>query len=165
MTGLNFAYPVKIEERYVIDPSPIPKFDNPKLETAALQLFGTAREQRISAIPSCTQVANLDFEDHPSKADHPCAICGAQNTHLDEVIADESGRRIFACSDTDYRGSRRAADKVGAASAPDEDASIWQCKIPARNFDRNSCRIPPPATGNRYRARSIAWTFCTGFGF
>ena len=29
-----YAYPVKVEGRYVMDPSPIPKFDNPKLEMA-----------------------------------------------------------------------------------------------------------------------------------
>ncbi|WP_370273597.1 alpha-D-ribose 1-methylphosphonate 5-phosphate C-P-lyase PhnJ, partial [Pseudooceanicola nitratireducens] len=35
-----YAYPVKVEGRYVMDPSPIPKFDNPKMEMAAVQLFG-----------------------------------------------------------------------------------------------------------------------------
>jgi alpha-D-ribose 1-methylphosphonate 5-phosphate C-P lyase len=28
-----YAYPVSVEDRYVMDPSPIPKFDNPKLES------------------------------------------------------------------------------------------------------------------------------------
>ena len=63
-----YAYPVKIEGRYVMDPSPIPKFDNPKMEMAALQLFGAGREQRIYAIPPYTQVVSLDFEDHPFEA-------------------------------------------------------------------------------------------------
>ena len=37
----TYAYPVKIEGRYVMDPSPIPKFDNPKMHRSpALQLFG-----------------------------------------------------------------------------------------------------------------------------
>ncbi len=37
----SYAYPVKVEGRYVMDPSPIPKFDNPKLsDMAATQLFG-----------------------------------------------------------------------------------------------------------------------------
>ena len=30
-----YAYPVKIESRYVMDPSPIPKFDNPKMHRSA----------------------------------------------------------------------------------------------------------------------------------
>lgn len=37
----SYAYPVTVDERYVMDPSPIPKFDNPKLDMSpALMLFG-----------------------------------------------------------------------------------------------------------------------------
>jgi hypothetical protein len=47
----TYAYPVKVNERYVMDPSPTPKFDNPKMDDcAALQLFGAGREKRIYAI-------------------------------------------------------------------------------------------------------------------
>ncbi|SPF77430.1 alpha-D-ribose 1-methylphosphonate 5-phosphate C-P-lyase PhnJ [Pseudoprimorskyibacter insulae] len=115
-----YAYPVKVEERYVMDPSPIPKFDNPRLESAAIQLFGAGREQRIYALPPYTQVVSLDFEDHPfnpSKADHPCALCGADHTYLDEVITDDQGGRMFVCSDTDYC-SRRQADGHRGDMAP-----------------------------------------------
>ena len=62
----TYAYPVKVDGRYVMDPSPTPKFDNPKMDDcAALQLFGAGREKRIYAIPPYTQVVSLDFEDHP----------------------------------------------------------------------------------------------------
>jgi alpha-D-ribose 1-methylphosphonate 5-phosphate C-P lyase len=45
----TYAYPVKIAGRYVMDPSPIPKFDNPKMDNCpALQLFGAGREQPLS---------------------------------------------------------------------------------------------------------------------
>ena len=48
----TYAYPVKVEGRYVMDPSPTPKFDNPKMHMSpALQLFGAGREKRIYAIP------------------------------------------------------------------------------------------------------------------
>ena len=113
----SYAYPVKVEERYVMDPSPIPKFDNPKMEMAAIQLFGAGREQRIYAIPPYTNVVSLDFEDHPfdpSKANHSCALCGADNSYLDEVIVDDQGGRMFVCSDTDFCARRRAAGFVGA---------------------------------------------------
>ena len=106
-----YAYPVKVEDRYVMDPSPIPKYDNPKLETAALQLFGAGREQRIYAIPPWTRVVSLDFEDHPfdpGRAPHACALCGAEDSYLDEVITDDAGTRMFVCSDTDYCATRRA---------------------------------------------------------
>ncbi|MEJ6404283.1 alpha-D-ribose 1-methylphosphonate 5-phosphate C-P-lyase PhnJ [Yoonia sp. 2307UL14-13] len=116
----SYAYPVKIEGRYVMDPSPIPKFDNPKMEMPAIQLFGAGREQRIYALPPYTQVVSLDFEDHPfeaSKADHPCALCGAMDSYLDEVITDDQGGRIFVCSDTDYCEGRRAAGYRGEEAA------------------------------------------------
>ncbi|MFD1912457.1 alpha-D-ribose 1-methylphosphonate 5-phosphate C-P-lyase PhnJ [Halodurantibacterium flavum] len=117
----SYDYPVKVEGRYVMDPSPIPKFDNPKLGgNAALQLFGAGREQRIYALPPYTEVVSLDFEDHPfvaSKADHPCALCGATDSYLDEVIMDDAGGRMFVCSDTDYCGTRRSAGHSGAAGA------------------------------------------------
>ena len=113
----SYAYPVKVEDRYVMDPSPIPKFDNPKLSNSpALQLFGAGREQRIYALPPFTQVVSLDFDDHPfvpSKADHACDLCDASDSYLDEVIIDDQGGRMFVCSDTDYCGGRRAAGHVG----------------------------------------------------
>lgn len=41
----TYAYPVKVNGRYVMDPSPIPKFDNPKMDKMpALQLFGAGRK-------------------------------------------------------------------------------------------------------------------------
>ncbi|UOA26202.1 alpha-D-ribose 1-methylphosphonate 5-phosphate C-P-lyase PhnJ [Pseudosulfitobacter sp. DSM 107133] len=122
-----YAYPVKVEGRYVMDPSPIPKFDNPKLEMAAIQLFGAGREQRIYAVPPYSKVVSLDFEDFPfeaSKADHPCDLCGATDSYLDELIVDDDGGRLFMCSDTDYCQGRRAAGHVGAQGVPiEEDAA------------------------------------------
>ncbi len=116
-----YAYPVKVEGRYVMDPSPIPKFDNPKLsDCAAIQLFGAGREQRIYALPPYTKVVSLDFEDHPfdaSKPDKPCGLCGAEDSYLDEVIIDDDGGRMFVCSDTDYCENRRAAGHRGKGAA------------------------------------------------
>lgn len=113
----SYAYPVKVEGRYVMDPSPIPKFDNPKLsDCPALQLFGAGREQRIYALPPFTKVQSLDFEDHPftaSKADHDCDLCGASDSYLDEVITDDQGGRMFVCSDTDFCRGRREAGHIG----------------------------------------------------
>lgn len=106
----SYAYPVKVEGRYVMDPSPIPKFDNPKMEMSAIQLFGAGREQRIYALPPYTKVVSLDFEDYPfeaSKAEHSCELCGSHNSYLDEVIVDDTGGRLFVCSDTDYCSSQQ----------------------------------------------------------
>ena len=119
----SYDYPVKVEGRYVMDPSPIPKFDNPKLgDMAAIQLFGAGREQRIYALPPYTQVVSLDFEDHPfeaSKPNHPCAMCGAENSYLDEVITDDAGGRMFVCSDTDFCEARQAVGHTGTMNGKD----------------------------------------------
>ena len=119
----TYAYPVAVAGRYVMDPSPIPKFDNPKMNgCAALQLFGAGREQRIYAIPPYTEVVSLDFEDHPFAVQsfaEPCALCGARGVYLDEVILDDEGRRMFVCSDTDHCETRRAEGHVGPLGAPE----------------------------------------------
>ncbi|MBY0611521.1 MAG: alpha-D-ribose 1-methylphosphonate 5-phosphate C-P-lyase PhnJ [Beijerinckiaceae bacterium] len=113
----TYAYPVKVNGRYLMDPSPTPKFDNPKMDMSpALQLFGAGREKRIYAIPPYTKVVSLDFEDHPfevNKFDKPCALCAAEGVYLDEVILDDAGGRMFVCSDTDYCETRRAEGHRG----------------------------------------------------
>jgi alpha-D-ribose 1-methylphosphonate 5-phosphate C-P lyase len=108
----TYAYPVKVEGRYVMDPSPTPKFDNPKMHMSpALQLFGAGREKRIYALPPFTRVESLDFDDHPFAVqtfEKPCALCGAHGVYLDEVILDDSGGHMFVCSDTDHCEGRQA---------------------------------------------------------
>ena len=118
----SYAYPVKVDDRYVMDPSPTPKFDNPKMNNCpALQLFGAGREKRIYAIPPHTSVVSLDFEDHPFERyrfDAPCALCGSTDGYLDEVIIDDRGGRMFVCSDTDHCEFRRATSSEGATPEP-----------------------------------------------
>jgi alpha-D-ribose 1-methylphosphonate 5-phosphate C-P lyase len=114
----TYAYPVKVEGRYVMDPSPTPKFDNPKMDNCpALQLFGAGREKRIYALPPYTSVVSLDFEDHPFEVqswEQSCELCGADNTYLDEVITDDQGGRMFVCSDTDHCASRQQVSSEAA---------------------------------------------------
>lgn len=115
--GISYDYPVLVNGRYVMAPSPIPKFDNPKMDMSpALQLFGAGREKRIYAIPPYTQVKSLDFEDHPfaiQNWEEDCALCGAEDTYLDEVITDDAGGRMYVCSDSDHCRSRREAGHIG----------------------------------------------------
>lgn len=109
----TYDYPVLVDGRYVMAPSPIPKFDNPKMHmNPALQLFGAGREKRIYAVPPYTHVESLSFEDHPfaiQKWNVACNLCGATDSFLDEVIIDDHGGRLHVCSDTDYCQSRRAS--------------------------------------------------------
>jgi alpha-D-ribose 1-methylphosphonate 5-phosphate C-P lyase len=110
----TYDYPVMVNDRFLMAPSPIPKFDNPKLSmSAALQLFGAGREKKIYAIPPFTKVESLAFEDHPFQVQKwvaPCELCGATDSFLDEVIVDDKGGRIHVCSDSDYCRERREGD-------------------------------------------------------
>ncbi len=109
--SISYDYPVMVGGRYLMAPSPIPAFDNPKMDRmAALQLFGAGREKRIYAVPPYTEVRSLDFDDHPfraSRAPHACDLCGAEDSYLDEVVTDDRGGRMFVCSDTDHCEERR----------------------------------------------------------
>ncbi len=113
----SYNYPVKVEDRYIMCPSPIPKFDNPKMnDCPALQLFGAGREKRIYAIPPHTRVKSLDFEDHPFEIqtwDEACAICGSRDSFLDEIITDDQGGRIFVCSDSHHCANSAARTEGG----------------------------------------------------
>jgi alpha-D-ribose 1-methylphosphonate 5-phosphate C-P lyase len=108
----SYDYPVMVNGRYLMAPSPIPAFDNPKMHRmAALQLFGAGREKRIYAVPPYTDVVSLDFDDHPfrpGRAPHTCELCGAADSYLDEVVTDDAGTRMYVCSDTDYCSGRVA---------------------------------------------------------
>ncbi|MFN8529823.1 MAG: alpha-D-ribose 1-methylphosphonate 5-phosphate C-P-lyase PhnJ [Anaerolineae bacterium] len=60
------SYPSMINGRYVISPSPIPRWDTPKLHQAAhLSLFSAGREKRLYAVPPYTDVYPLEFDDVP----------------------------------------------------------------------------------------------------
>lgn len=117
----TYAYPVAVKQRYVMDPSPIPKFDNPKINRSpALLLFGAGREKRIYAVPPFTDVHSLDFEDFPFEIQtwrEACALCGATGSFLDEIVTDDAGGRMFVCSDTDFCEKRREAGHAGPALA------------------------------------------------
>lgn len=113
----SYDYPVMVNDHYLMSPSPIPKFDNPKMDNMpALQLFGAGREKRIYAIPPYTKVESLDFEDHPFEVqtwDECCSLCAATDSYLDEVILNDQGERMFVCSDTDYCDDRKAQGYIG----------------------------------------------------
>jgi len=109
--SIGYRYPVMVNGRHIMDPSPIPRWDVPKLHMAeTLCLFGAGREKRIYAIPPYTRVEPLEFEDYRFRVEDfngaACARCGSRETFLDEIIDDESGRRAWYCSDTGYCDKR-----------------------------------------------------------
>jgi alpha-D-ribose 1-methylphosphonate 5-phosphate C-P lyase len=104
---IGARYPVMVNGRYVMDPSPIPRWDVPRLNMAnTLYLFGAGREKRIYAVPPHTRVEPLEFEDYSFRVEEfgelRCARCGARDTYLDELPDDDSGKHLYMCSDTSY---------------------------------------------------------------
>lgn len=108
---ISHRYPTRINGHYVIDPSPIPRWDVPKLnDSAALVLFGAGREKKIYAVPPHTRAEPLAFSDVPFRTEdfcdalghrRACARCACVNSFLDEFVAD-SGDKTWQCSDSDW---------------------------------------------------------------
>jgi len=119
----SYDYPVQVNGHYIMAPSPIPKFDNPKMHmNPALQLFGAGREQRIYAIPPFTEVISLDFEDYPFRIQQwkdSCALCGSKDSFLDEVVINDKGERLFICSDTHFCQERQKQGYRGDVPIPE----------------------------------------------
>ncbi|MFH2122112.1 MAG: alpha-D-ribose 1-methylphosphonate 5-phosphate C-P-lyase PhnJ [Pseudomonadota bacterium] len=108
---ISHRYPTRINGHYVIDPSPIPRWDVPKLDdSAALILFGAGREKKIYAVPPHTRAEPLVFSDVPFRVEdfrdesghrRTCARCGCMGSFLDEFVTD-SGSKSYQCSDSDW---------------------------------------------------------------
>jgi len=115
---ISHRYPTRVNGHYVIDPSPIPRWDVPRLhQSKALTLLGAGREKKIYAVPPYTRAEPLVFEDVPFRVEHfhdesgarrACQRCGATDSFLDEFI-DPAGARVYQCSDSDYCEQRQEA--------------------------------------------------------
>ncbi len=100
-------HPVFVHDRYVMAPSPIPRFDNPKMNySKALILLGAGREKKIYAVPPYTKVASLAFQDYPFQVenfkDRHCRLCNATDVYLDELVDEKTGEVFYQCNDTSY---------------------------------------------------------------
>lgn len=116
---ISHRYPVRVHGHYVMDPSPIPRWDVPKLHRAeTLYLFGAGREKRLYAIPPHTDVEPLAFADHPFRVEDfggaRCRRCGSGESFLNVVYDRVTGERFHVCSDSDYCERRRAGRIVSA---------------------------------------------------
>ncbi|MET4213853.1 alpha-D-ribose 1-methylphosphonate 5-phosphate C-P-lyase PhnJ [Bradyrhizobium sp. LA2.1] len=117
--GSGTNHPVLVNGRYFAAPSPIPAFDNHKLNRSpALMLFGAGRQRRIYAIPPHTSVENLSFDDRPfvaRKLEGRCSLCGSNESYLD-VVSEDAGMSSFVCSDTSFCIVRRGGVPAGDRS-------------------------------------------------
>lgn len=117
---LGADYPVMVHDRYIMAPSPIPRWDNEKLHQADhLTLFGAGREKKIYAVPPYTNVQPLQFEDYRFKKESfegkSCRHCGSTTTFLDEVTDEQTGSQLYQCSDTAHCKKHQSQKQAQAA--------------------------------------------------
>jgi len=132
-------YPTMVAGRYLMDPSPIPRWDVPKLDDADhLTILAAGREARIYAVPPNTSVEPLAFEDRAFTVERfpgqECHACGSTDTYLVEVsggagsTADGDGNGFetrFACNDSSFCAKRREDPELPKDHHRDRSGVDW----------------------------------------
>ncbi len=103
---LGSGYPTLVNGRYVMDPSPIPRWDVPKLHQAKhLTILSAGREKRLYAVPPYTNVKPLEFEDIPYRIedqhDWECYKTGLKNKFMNE-LPQTDGSAKYEISDSGF---------------------------------------------------------------
>ena len=149
-------YPVMVNGRYLMSPSPIPKFDNPEARpqsgAAALRRGPREAHLRRAAVHAG---ASLDFEDHPFEIEtwgECCALCGAQAQLPRRDDRRRRRRRLFVCSDTDYCQTRQRAQSTMKRAPLLLGARRHQVLRRPRRLPRRLVR-PVPRRGAGHRRR------------
>jgi len=111
------SYPSLVNGRYVISPSPIPRWDTPKLHQAAhLTLLSAGREKRLYAVPPYTDVQPLEFSDVPFQIENQqgwvCQTTGIENKFMNE-LPQADGTSQYELSDSGY------AEKLASTGTTD----------------------------------------------
>lgn len=100
------GYPSVVNGRFIMDPSPIPRWDTPKLHQAEhLTVLSAGREKRLYAVPPYTNVKPLEFDDVPFRVEEQeswvCQKSGVTNKFMNEIPQDD-GSSKYELSDSDY---------------------------------------------------------------
>ena len=109
------GYPVRVNGRFMMSPSPIPRWDVPNLSGArCLYLFGAGREKRIYAVPPHTTVEPLEFEDVRFRVEDwqgtLCAYSTQGQAFLDEIYEEDSTRK-FVVNDSNFLDKLRTGPR------------------------------------------------------
>lgn len=109
------SYPSLVNGRYVISPSPIPRWDTPKLHQAAhLTILSAGREKRMYAVPPYTDVYPLEFSDVPFAVEDQRGwadrVTGIVNKFMNEM-PQADGSSAYEISDSDYLDKRTAQSR------------------------------------------------------
>lgn len=125
------SYPSLVNGRHVISPSPIPRWDVPKLHRADhLTLLSAGREKRIYAVPPHTDVVPLVFDDIPFRVeDHAGRTCrhsGVSGYFLNE-LPQPGGASLYEISDSHFAAKhvrRRAGEPVAFGDTYYKDGKL-----------------------------------------
>lgn len=134
--GTGAGHPVMVHGRYLMSPSPIPRWDIPRLhQSDFLTLLSHGRDKKIYAVPPYTNVEPLSFDDVPFEVEHPegavCDKCGIADSFMVETNDNK-----FICSDVQW------CLKVRAGEA---DLETHDALVPREYY---------PDTSQRVRARA-----------
>jgi alpha-D-ribose 1-methylphosphonate 5-phosphate C-P lyase len=100
------SYPVIVHHRYLMSPSPIPRWDTPALhQSAHLTLLSAGREKRLYAVPPYTDVEPLEFKDIHFAVENQdgrvCFLSGATHKYMNEIPQIDGASR-YVLSDTGF---------------------------------------------------------------
>jgi alpha-D-ribose 1-methylphosphonate 5-phosphate C-P lyase len=100
------SYPSMVHSRYIMSPSPIPRWDTPMLHQAEhLTILSAGREKRLYAVPPYTDVRPLEFDDVPFAVERQdgrvCAQTGAVQKFMN-ILPQTGGGERYELSDTGY---------------------------------------------------------------
>ncbi len=100
------SYPVMVHNRYMMSPSPIPRWDTPMLHQAPhLILLSAGREKRLHAVPPYTNVFPLEFTDVPFEVEDQqgwrCRKTDVTHKFMNEIPQDD-GTSAYELSDTGF---------------------------------------------------------------
>lgn len=133
------SYPALVNGRYIISPSPIPRWDNPKLhQSAALTLLSAGREKRLYAVPPYTNVYPLEFRDVPFEVENQhgwvCRTTGVANKFMNE-LPQADGTSLYELSDSGYAGKLAQEPDALGKTYYDDQGNFYHAgylKPPAR---------------------------------
>lgn len=112
------SYPCLVHGRHVMTPSPIPRWDVPKLHLAKhLTILCAGREKRLFAVPPYTRVEPLVFSDIPylveEHSDITCSRSGAKGFFMNEIpLADGSSNHEVSDSEWGVKHIRERDDEA-----------------------------------------------------
>jgi alpha-D-ribose 1-methylphosphonate 5-phosphate C-P lyase len=118
------SYPALVNGRYLISPSPIPRWDTPMLhQSNHLTLLSAGREKRLYAVPPYTDVRPLEFADIPFQVEDQrgwtCVVTGARGKFMNE-LPQPDGTSLYELSDTGYMDKLKQGIAPGVTWYDDE---------------------------------------------